>query len=167
WWLAAVLPGFRLFRFPAKLFTFTALGLTALAGMGWDGLLAGRARRFAVLFSLVLVASLAGLAGVWFARPAILEVFRRPVIPSMFGPLDAEGAFRALSYSMAQAAIVAGLGLVTVALSLARPRLAGVVALAAMTADLALADAPLIVTVPRTAFESTPEALKIIAEQER
>ncbi len=36
-----------------------------------------------------------------------------------------------------------------------------------MTADLALADAPLIVTVPQAAFESTPEALQIIAEQER
>ncbi len=27
WWLATVLPGFRQFRYPAKLFTFTALAL--------------------------------------------------------------------------------------------------------------------------------------------
>jgi hypothetical protein len=167
WWLTMVLPGFRLFRFPAKLFTFTALGMAALAGLGWDGLHAGRARRFAVLFSLVLMASLAGLAGVFMARPAILEVFRRPVIPSMFGPLDAEGAFRTLAGSMARAAIVAGLGLAAVRLGVTRPRAAGVVALAVMTADLALADVPLIVTVPQAAFESTPEALQIIAEQER
>ena len=38
WWLAVVLPGFRQFRFPAKLFTFTALGMAALAGIGWDSL---------------------------------------------------------------------------------------------------------------------------------
>ena len=36
WLLATFLPGFRQFRFPAKLFTFTALGLAALAGLGWD-----------------------------------------------------------------------------------------------------------------------------------
>ena len=36
--MTTLLPGFRQFRFPAKLFTFTALGLAALAGMGWDGL---------------------------------------------------------------------------------------------------------------------------------
>src|SRR5205823_591232 len=52
-------------------------------------------------------------------------------------------------------------------LGLARPRAAGVVALVVMTADLAAANAPLIVTVPQAAFESTPEALRIIAEQER
>ena len=42
--MTAVLPGFRQFRFPAKLFTFTALGLAALAGMGWDDLLTRRGR---------------------------------------------------------------------------------------------------------------------------
>ena len=36
WWLSTVLPGFRQFRYPAKLFTFTALALAALAGLGWD-----------------------------------------------------------------------------------------------------------------------------------
>ena len=45
WWLATVLPGFRQFRFPAKLFTFTALGMAILAGLGWDRLAEGRGRR--------------------------------------------------------------------------------------------------------------------------
>ena len=36
WWLSTFLPGFRQFRFPAKLFTFTTLCLSALAGLGWD-----------------------------------------------------------------------------------------------------------------------------------
>ena len=36
WWLATFLPGFRQFRYPAKLFTFTSLALAALAALGWD-----------------------------------------------------------------------------------------------------------------------------------
>ena len=36
WWMTTLLPGFRQFRFPAKLLTFSTFGLAALAGMGWD-----------------------------------------------------------------------------------------------------------------------------------
>ncbi len=109
-----VLPGFRQFRLPAKLFTFTALGLAALAGIGWDDLLAGRAGRIVALFTSFLVLSLAVLAGVWIARPAILTVFRAAAIASNFGPFDADGGFRALVRSLAQASIVLGLGRVVV-----------------------------------------------------
>ena len=44
WLMTTVLPGFRQFRFPAKLLTFSAFGLAALAGMGWDALASGRKR---------------------------------------------------------------------------------------------------------------------------
>ena len=44
WLLANLLPGFRQFRFPAKLFTFTVVAILALSGMGWDRLGARRAR---------------------------------------------------------------------------------------------------------------------------
>ena len=59
-----LLPGFRQFRFPAKLFTFTALGLAVLAGVGWDRVFTGRARGARVLFFVLLVVTLAVLAGV-------------------------------------------------------------------------------------------------------
>src|SRR5262249_26318210 len=42
WWMTTVLPGFRQFRFPSKLLTFTSLALAALAGIGWDRVVAGR-----------------------------------------------------------------------------------------------------------------------------
>ena len=114
WWMTAVLPGFRQFRFPAKLFTFTALGLAALAGLGWDDLLARRAGRIVTLLTSFLVLSLAVLAGVWIARPAILTVFRTAVIASNFGPFDADGGFRALVRGLVPASIVLGLGRVVV-----------------------------------------------------
>ena len=43
--LAALLPGFNLFRYPGKLFSFTALALAALAGHGWDRLEQGHTRK--------------------------------------------------------------------------------------------------------------------------
>ena len=66
WLMTNVLPGFRQFRFPAKLFTFTSLGIAVLAGLGWDRL--GERRRTRVtaamllLYLLLLTAAL--LAGV-------------------------------------------------------------------------------------------------------
>jgi hypothetical protein len=167
WWLATVLPGFRQFRFPAKLFTFTAIGLAALAGLGWDGLRAGGTGRYAGMFATCLLLSLAVLAGVWVQRPAILHTFERPVIPSMFGPLDAEGAFRALTGSLVQAAVVAALGLAVVGLVRTHPGWAGALALAVMTADLAVANARYVVTVPQAVYESRPEVLRRIAEHEQ
>ncbi len=74
------------------------------------------------------------------------------------------GAYRMLAGSMARAAIVAGLGLVTIGFGLVRHRAAGVLALIVMTADLATVDAPFVVTVPQAAFESPPEAIRIIAD---
>ena len=95
WWMTVMLPGFRQFRFPAKLFTFTALGLAGLAGMGWDDVRTDRARRIVLLSTCCLVLSLAVLAGVLIARPAILKTFRAATIASNFGPFDADGGFHA------------------------------------------------------------------------
>jgi hypothetical protein len=167
WWMTAVLPGFRQFRFPAKLFTFTALGLAALAGIGWDDLLAHRAGRIVALFTSFLVLSLVVLAGVWIARPAILTVFRQAAIASNFGPFDADGGFQALVRGLAHASIVLVLGRVVVWKVRTRPRLASSCALLLVTADLAAANARCVLTVPQAVFDSKPEVLRIIEEEER
>ena len=52
--MTTALPGFRQFRYPAKLFTFTTFGLAALAGMGWDTLRAGRCRGWLALAAFLL-----------------------------------------------------------------------------------------------------------------
>ena len=110
WWMTVVLPGFRQFRFPAKLFTFTALGLAALAGMGWDDLLARRAGRDRHSVHL-----LSGIeprrARRSLDRPARHpDRFRAAAIASNFGPFDADGGFRALVRSLAQAVDRVGAG---------------------------------------------------------
>ena len=167
WWMMAVLPGFRQFRFPAKLFTFTALGLAALAGIGWDDLFTRRAGRTVALLTFFLVLSLAVLGAVWICRPAILIAFRAAAIASNFGPFDADGGFRAIVRGMAHASIVLGLGRVVVGTVRTRPRLAGSCALLLVTADLAAANARCVLTVPQTVLDSKPEVLKAIEDEER
>jgi hypothetical protein len=167
WWMMVVLPGFGQFRYPAKLFTFTALGLSALAGAGWDDLRAGRGRKILMMFTLFLVLSLAVLLGVWLARSTILASFRAATIASNFGPFDAEGGFRALAGSLMHASIVLLLGRVIVGMVRIRPRLAGACALLLVAADLAAANARCVFTIPQSLLDSKPEPLRKIEEHER
>jgi hypothetical protein len=166
WWLTIVLPGFRQFRFPAKLFTFTALGVAALAGLGWDRLRSPGNQRVLGLFWLFLVVSLGMLAGAWIERTAILTAFRSSVASSKFGPFDASGGFQAILRSLAQASLVAGGGLVAAHVWRRRSVWAGSIVLMVMTADLAVANARHVMTVPQAVFESKPESLRAIEDHE-
>ena len=62
WWLSTLLPGFRQFRYPAKLFTFVALALAVLAGFGWDRLGKERSRAVTALFLTLLILTSTALA---------------------------------------------------------------------------------------------------------
>jgi len=167
WWLSTFLPSFRQFRFPAKLFTFTAMALAALAGMGWDRLTVQRARGGTAVFVVLLVLTLAVLTGVVIERGPIVAFFGTLKSGSLFGAFSAEQGYRAIVRSLGQAAIVFGLGFVLVQLAHRRPVLAGTVALIAMTADLASANARYVLTVPQPVFESKPEVARIIEAAER
>ena len=69
--LTTALPALRLFRFPYKLLTFTALGLSALAGLGWDRLASGVDRRRTLIVAVaLLLPTIAGLATAADAGPA-------------------------------------------------------------------------------------------------
>ena len=167
WWLTAVLPGFRQFRFPAKLFTFTALAISALAGLAWDRAAAGRARGIATSFLVLLAATLVTLGAVLWQREPILASFRGADSHSIYGPFNAAAGYRSILLSLSHAATVFGLGLGLVLLARKRPHLAGSAALIVMTADLATGNARHILTVPQSVFERKPEVLKIIEAAER
>jgi hypothetical protein len=167
WSMTYLLPGFRQFRYPAKLFTFTSLALVILAGVGFDRVLTGQASRARALFLLFLVLSLAGLAGVVVRREAILAVFKTSKANTMMGPFDPLGGYEVLVRSLGQAAIVFGLGLVLTIVARKRPYLAGAAAVILMTADLAVANARFVLTVPQALFDSKPEVVKIIEDAER
>ena len=117
---------------------------------------------------MLLVLTLAALAGVLWERDAILASFQAIHSQSLMGPVRSRAAdIRAIVRSLGQAAIVFGLGLVLTILARKRPHLAGSVALIVMTADLAAANARYVLTVPQSVFETKPEVLKIIEDAER
>jgi hypothetical protein len=167
WWMTQVLPGFRQFRFPSKLLVFTAMACSALAGLGWDALSNGRRRGVVILLLSFLAASLALMACAYRERPAILAAFRAVNLNAIFGPFDPPGGFAAIVASLAQASTVFGLGLVAVGLVRSRPGWAGALAIAATTADLALANARYVVTVPQAILDARPEVLEVIEAAER
>jgi hypothetical protein len=167
WWMTTVLPGFRQFRFPSKMLTFASLALAALAGIGWDELCAGRRRMLSALLWLLLALSLATLAAVSFERQAVLTAFRNADVATMFGPFQPEGGYRAIVSSLTQASIIFGLSLCLMRLVRSRPQLAGAMALMVMTADLAVANARYVLTVPQYLLEKKPEVARILEEAER
>jgi hypothetical protein len=104
---------------------------------------------------------------VWIARPAILTVFRTAVIASNFGPFDADGGFRAIVRGLGHASIVLGLGRVIVSMVRTRPQLAGSCALLLLTADLTAANTRCVLTVPQAVWDSKPQVLRAIEDEER
>ena len=167
WCLTQLLPGFRQFRYPAKLFTFTTLGLAVLAGAGWDRVVTGRARGAAALFCMLMVLSPAALAVAVWEREPVLGSLRTLKDLSIMGPFDPDGAYQMIIKSLVQAAIVFGLGFGLTIVARKRPQLAGAVALTVMTGDLAAANALYVVSVPQSVFETRPEVLKMIDDAER
>ena len=168
WFMTTLLPGFRQFRFPAKLFTFTSLGIAVLAGLGWDQLREGRTRVPSALQVVLLLLTAVVLAGVVLKREMIMAALQaKSLAGSMFGPFNADGALGVIIQALIHATIVLGIGLLICVLVRRRPVLAGAIALIAMTADLALANSRLIFTVPQALFETRPEVLKIIEKAEQ
>jgi hypothetical protein len=166
WWLATFLPGFRQFRYPAKLFSLTSLAVAALAGTGWDRLCAGRSRRAIVTLSLLIVVSLCALAVVVIARHAIEATFGSYVGTSASGPLDSARAFHAMVRSLVHCLIVLGMGLVAIILAPTRPEGAGAVALIVMALDLAAANSRYVMTVEQSMLDSRPAVAEIIEKAE-
>jgi hypothetical protein len=116
----------------------------------------------------LLVLTLAALGFSMGGRGAFLSWLGTQKLTSWFGPFDAPGALFETQAGLVQAAAVLGATLVLVlGLSGRRPTVAAVLALAMTAVDLALANSRLVVTVPQSLLDSTPEALSAIAKAER
>jgi hypothetical protein len=166
WWMTSMFPGFRQFRFPAKLFTFSAFGISALAGMGWELLRSGGYRRMLVVVIVLFVVSIGLFTFVLVAREPILAEFTARQVPSAFGPLDARAGFGELVGGLAHGGIMVALGLVLLPLTRKRELTGGVIAILAVTADLAIANARYVSVVPQSLFVGEPKIARIIREAE-
>jgi hypothetical protein len=169
WFLATALPGFRQFRFPSKFLTLTTLALAALAGQGWDALMAGdrsqRRRSIALAAGLLGLTLIAGALAFGF-RPSFMTWVGNHQKVISFGPTDVAGCFAQLASGLVQAAVVFAVALGLALRGSIRPRLAASIALVCMTADLAVANAALILTAPQRLFETNPKVLEIIQKDE-
>ena len=168
WLLSMLLPGFRQFRYPAKLFTLTAMGLSALAGLGWDSLSRGGARRVTILIGLLLALSLVLLGAALIGRGPILAWFGSEQVGSLYGAPRPSAMYQAMVRGLAQGSVVLAIGLVAIRMAaVGRARAAGTLALVLVAADLGLANSHYVITIPQSALEGEPELLRVIREAER
>jgi hypothetical protein len=169
WMFTAAFPGFRSFRYPAKLLVPACLGIAGLAGLGWDELSAGRRRRRAVATGITLaglgaVALVTLLGGRGAAAEALAS--RAEQAASVFGPLDPAGALGAAIGGLGHGTAALAAAAAIAAVATRRPAAAGGIALAVMVADLAIANAQLVVTAPQSVFDAEPRVLRLIREAE-
>jgi hypothetical protein len=166
--LAAVLPGFDLFRYPGKLSTFAAAALAVLAGAGWDRLAAGQSRTPRHGSRTTLIATLLALGLVMAARGPLLSWLRAQLPPDIeFGPVNPQRALDATIASLVHGGLVFALGLGLTTVAPRHPQWAGAAALLLMALDLGVANAPLVWTVPQAEFDKPSRAAQEIAAAER
>ncbi|MGE5755002.1 MAG: hypothetical protein ACM35G_04690, partial [Planctomycetaceae bacterium] len=122
------------------------------------------------LGAALLALSLAALVAATFRHARIVAIFQASPSArggSPFGPLDAEGAFRALWCALLQASVVLALGLTLALRGPRRSGAAGALAPAILTVDLALANARDVLTLPQALFETTPKVVRLLDAAER
>lgn len=107
WLMTRILPGWRAFRYPAKMMTFAALALSLLAAIGWEKLYCPR-RMTRALWSLFIL-SLVGILAVRFAHPERLLIrcgveFGR--LKTLYGPLIPGAAKFSAVAAFAQTALL-------------------------------------------------------------
>ncbi len=165
--LSAWLPGFGLFRYPAKLLTFTTAAVTLLAGAGCDALLAGRSKWFTRGCLIGLAASALGwLLATTASGPAVAFLSKHVPMLGVAGAPDVAGAWVETRRALAHGTLVYAAGL-TLSRRLRFPNRAGTALLIIMAIDLATANSRLIWTAPQASFDVLPEAARRIANAER
>ena len=171
WVLATVLPGFRQFRFPSKLLSFTALAVAGLAGLGWDEARSGRARRVLRLALMVFAAQFRPAGYGPHTAGALIEALSKQgalsIRPS--GHLTRQGPFESRSNRShtRPSSRAAFIFLLSKTRCVGGQEGYGALILVVLTLDLATANARLVLTVPQEDFVTKPEVLERIEEAER
>jgi hypothetical protein len=193
WFMVEALPGFRTFRYPAKLLTFAAAALAALAAVGWDRLVQRcTARQLRILAGLAATSVLFALI-LFAARPVVVAALRSDNFASAYyGPLQVSAglgeviskacthfvetrgtwqvpdAFWGTAWAPLHTALV--LAGVLAVLAWSRRQVSGplwpAVLLALVAVDIGLANRWLLATAPQADLERTPNVVEILREAE-
>jgi hypothetical protein len=166
--LAAVLPGFGMFRYPGKLWTFVALAISGLAGRGWDLAAGGQTRAPARWCARGLVATALVALVTTLAQPWIMTRLAHRLIPdSAYGPIDLPAALAGTRRALIHGGVILAVSLGLVRLAPRQPCRAGILAVIVLALDLGIASGRLIWTAPQSVFEGTYRIAQRIAEAER
>ncbi len=166
WAMVVLLPGYALFRFPAKCFVVAALGCSLLAAEGLDHVRQSQSVRLPGWALALAVCSALGAAATWWLEPLWTHWLRDVPPDGVFGPLDVPGSLADLRRSLIHTAVVGG----TLALLLLRHRrcrrylpalLLGLTAL-----DLAVAHQWLIPTAPRAIWQQPGQVSRAIDQHQ-
>ena len=169
WLMTVVLPGYVLFRYPAKLLVVAALALSVLAAKGWDRAVLNsprELRRWLVgLGSVSLVGALAALA----VRPFSHGWLANVPADKLFGPLDTAGAASDLFGSPAHTTVLCCVFWWLLGRATERPSAKRKYAMLLVTAvDLGLAHGWLVQYAPSESWQGEPKlAAAISAEDTR
>lgn len=166
WALSTLLPGFKQFRYPSKLLTFTCFAMAALAGLGWETLLRGESRRLVRLSKGLLGLTLTLLVVSLLLRNQFMATITTQGAMSQWGPFEPSRSHWSLILSLGHTIVLIGLGLALFRLASRRPALAGALASILVSADLAVANAKLIISSPQSFYTGVPETLQKIQEAE-
>jgi len=165
WLMTIVLPGYAYFRYPAKLLVVAALGLSVLAAMGWDRVLAGPSVRFRRGLLWLGGASFCGAIAALAVRP-LWHGWLSDVPPDvLFGPLDTGGAANDLLWALGQTTVLCGLfwWLLRKGPSM---RWVPAVALVLVAVDLGVANRWMVASAPSNLWEESSELGTAIRREE-
>lgn len=166
WLMNLLLPGYVAFRYPAKLWTIAALGISLLAARGWDAAWSDETQVANSRFRRLAIVSLCGAAGILLGREWFCGRFATLECDPLFGPLDAVGAWTDLLAGLTSTGIVccAAAGLLRAAgNSSPRHATAGLLLLSLL--DVAAAQRWLLPTVAVSELEDEPRIARMLPRE--
>ena len=108
WLLNVLLPGYALFRYPAKWFPFATLGLAMLAAIGLDRLHENRNILLRRLLGPTLLGTLAAIAVLLLMAVIGIHCFDTAGADELFGPLDSAAVWSGMCHACLYSVILAG-----------------------------------------------------------
>ena len=107
WLFTVLLPGYVLFRYPAKLWVITALGISQLSALGWDLSVRTVLSRLRWPLFAICIASGCGLVFILAAPIEWGQLLKNTPSDRLFGPFDVAGARAGVMRSLGHAFLLA------------------------------------------------------------
>ena len=107
WLLVTLLPGYVMFRYPAKLLVLTSLAISLLAARGWDRFVRDEPAKLSRAAMIVVGLSLALAAGFGLVQPAWRSWLADAPPNAIFGPIDGKAATSSVLTALAHTAACA------------------------------------------------------------